>query len=98
MILAHRNSRVVIPTKLLFGCLIRITTIGLYFHHRFFSLCKKKRDWTNLAKALNGNVDEELLEQYTGTTSLPFTPSEKRIIAVKIVDDRGVEMLIVKKI
>ena len=64
----------------------------------FFPMQDEKRDWTKLAKALNGNVDEELLEQYTGTTSIPFTPGDKRIIAVKIVDDRGVEMLIVKKI
>ena len=64
----------------------------------FFPMHDEKRDWTKLAKALNGTVDEELLEQYTGTTSIPFTPGEKRIIAVKIVDDRGVEMLIVKKI
>lgn len=64
----------------------------------FFPMQDKKRDWTKLAKALNGTVDEELLEQYTGTTSIPFTPGDKRIIAVKIVDDRGVEMLIVKKI
>ncbi|HTE48383.1 MAG TPA: site-specific DNA-methyltransferase [Candidatus Paceibacterota bacterium] len=64
----------------------------------FFPMGDNKRDWTKLAKALNGIVDEELLEQYTGTTSIPFTPGEKKIIAVKIVDDRGVEMLIVKKL
>lgn len=64
----------------------------------FFPMQDEKRDWTKLAKALNGTVDEELLEQYTGTTSIPFIPGDKRIIAVKIVDDRGVEMLIVKKI
>jgi len=64
----------------------------------FFPMQDEKRDWTKLAKALNGNVDEELLEQYTGTVSIPFIPGEKRTIAVKIVDDRGVEMLIVKKI
>lgn len=64
----------------------------------FFPMQDEKRDWTKLAKALNGNVDEELLEQYTGTISIPFTLGEKRTIAVKIVDDRGVEMLIVKKI
>lgn len=64
----------------------------------FFPMQDEKRDWTKLAKALNGNVDDELLEQYTGTISIPFTPGDKRIIAVKIVDDRGVEMLIVKKI
>lgn len=64
----------------------------------FFPMQDDKRDWTKLAKALNGNVDEELLEQYTGTVSIPFTLGEKRTVAVKIVDDRGVEMLIVKKI
>lgn len=64
----------------------------------FFPMCDKKRDWTKLAEALNGTVDEELLEQYTGTTSIPFMPGDNKIIAVKIVDDRGVEMLIVKKI
>jgi adenine-specific DNA-methyltransferase len=64
----------------------------------FFPMQDEKRDWTKLAKALNGEVNEELLEQYTGTISIPFTPGDKKIIAVKIVDDRGVEMLIVKKI
>jgi len=64
----------------------------------FFPMQDEKRDWTKLAKALNGTVDEELLEQYTGTTSIPFKLGEKKTIAVKIVDDRGVEMLIVKKL
>ncbi len=64
----------------------------------FFPMQDQKRDWTKLAKALNGSVDEELLEQYTGTTSIPFASGDKRTIAVKIVDDRGVEMLVVKKI
>jgi len=64
----------------------------------FFPMQDDKRDWTKLAKALNGNVDEELLEQYTGTVSIPFSLGDKKTIAVKIVDDRGVEMLIVKKL
>jgi len=64
----------------------------------FFPMHDNKRDWTKLAKALNGTVDEELLEQYTGTVSIPFVLGDNKTIAVKIVDDRGVEMLIVKKI
>lgn len=64
----------------------------------FFPMQDDKRDWTKLAKALNGNVDQELLEQYTGTVSIPFNLGDKKTIAVKIVDDRGVEMLIVKKL
>ncbi len=63
----------------------------------FFPMKDNKRDWTKLAKALNGNVDEDLLEQYTGVVSIPFSLGDKKIIAVKIIDDRGVEMLIVKK-
>jgi len=32
-------------------------------------------------------------EAYRGTVSLPFEPGESRRIAVKIVDDRGIESL-----
>ena len=64
----------------------------------FFPMQDEKRDWTKLAKALNGSVDEELLEQYTGTKSIPFEVGDTKTIAIKIVDDRGVEMLLVKKI
>ncbi len=31
----------------------------------FFPMQDKKKDWTKLAKALNGGIDEELLEQYS---------------------------------
>jgi len=36
---------------------------------------------------------EALLEQFHGTVSLPFPAGENRRIAVKIVDDRGIESL-----
>lgn len=62
----------------------------------FFPMKNIKRDWTPLAKALNGAVDEDLLEAYTGLTSLPFSPGEHGRIAVKIVDDRGIESLVLK--
>ena len=64
----------------------------------FFPMSDQKRDWTPLAKALNGAVDQDLLEAYTGLTSLPFVPNGRRKIAVKIVDDRGIESLVVKTI
>ena len=32
-------------------------------------------------------------EQYRGTVSLPFEPGDHRRVAVKIVDDRGIESL-----
>jgi len=46
-----------------------------------------------LAKNLKAEIDEELIEAYRGTVSLPFEPGEHRRIAVKIVDDRGIESL-----
>jgi adenine-specific DNA-methyltransferase len=49
--------------------------------------------WTKLAKSLKAEVDEELIEAYKGTVSLPFKVGENRRIAVKIVDDRGIESL-----
>ena len=49
------------------------------------------------AKDLRGKtvteLNEELLGQYHGTQSLPFEPGDNRCIAVKIVDNRGIESL-----
>lgn len=64
----------------------------------FFPMKDTKRDWTPLAKALNGAVDTDLLEAYTGLTSLPFVAGENEKIAVKIVDDRGIESLVIKSL
>lgn len=64
----------------------------------FFPIQNHKRDWTKLAKALNGKVDDNLLDQYSGIKSIPFKLGENKMIAVKIIDDRGVEMLFVKKL
>ena len=36
---------------------------------------------------------EELIEAYRGTTSLPFEPGDHKRVAVKIIDDRGIESL-----
>lgn len=57
--------------------------------------------WSRLARNLKAEIDEELIEQYRGTVSLPAEPGEHkpakqqsgRRIAVKIVDDRGIESL-----
>ena len=54
--------------------------------------------WARLAKNLKVEIDEELIEAYRGTESLPFEPGEHRRIAVKIVDDRGIESLKVMEV
>lgn len=64
----------------------------------FFPQGDTNRDWTKLAKALNGTVDEDLLEFFSSDTSLPFKTGNNRKIAVKIVDDRGVESLVIKEL
>jgi len=64
----------------------------------FFPESDNKRDWTKLAKALNGKVDEDLIEQFSGTESLPFCAGNERKIAVKIIDNRGIESFVVKNL
>ena len=49
--------------------------------------------WARLARNLKAEIDEDLIEAYRGTVSLPFEAGEHRQIAVKIVDDRGIESL-----
>lgn len=64
----------------------------------FFPRGDSKRDWTKLAKALNGAVDENLLDEFTGTTSLPFDAGDNKKIAVKIIDNRGIESFVVRNL
>ena len=52
-----------------------------------------KDGWSRLARNLKAEIDEELIEAYRGTVSLPFETGENKRIAVKIVDDRGIESL-----
>jgi adenine-specific DNA-methyltransferase len=49
--------------------------------------------WARLARNLKAEIDEELIEAYRGTESLPFETGKHGCIAVKIVDDRGIESL-----
>ncbi len=59
----------------------------------FFPMSGEKDGWSRLAKNLKAEVDEELIEAYRGTVSLPFEAGKNGRIAVKIVDDRGIESL-----
>ncbi len=66
---------------------------SLFPRQVFFPLSGEKEGWTKLAKNLKAEINEELIESYHGSVSLPFTPGDKKRIAVKIVDDRGIESL-----
>lgn len=62
-------------------------------HQVFFPMADAKGGWNRLKKTVRGELDEDLLEQFHGTVSLPFETGKNRRIAVKIVDDRGIESL-----
>ena len=66
---------------------------SLYPRQVFFPMAGENEGWAKLARNLKAEIDEELIEAYRGTVSLPFEPGEYKRIAVKIVDDRGIESL-----
>jgi adenine-specific DNA-methyltransferase len=66
---------------------------SLFPRQVFFPQAGKGEGWEKLKKNIRAELDESLLHQYQGTVSLPFEAGENRKIAVKIVDDRGIESL-----
>jgi len=68
---------------------------GLCFHvsQAFFP---RTNAWDNLKKALRGTYDEAVWDHLAGTTSAPFEAGEHSQIAVKVIDDRGNELMVVK--
>ena len=66
---------------------------SLYPRQVFFPMAGEKEGWARLARNLKAEIDEELIEAYRGTVSLPFDPGDNKRIAVKIIDDRGIESL-----
>ena len=70
---------------------------GMCFHvsQAFFP---RTSAWQNLKKALSGEYDDSVWEHLAGTTSAPFEAGEHGQIAVKVIDDRGNELLVVKKL
>ena len=64
---------------------------SLFPRQVFFPMAGDKEGWARLAKNLKAEIDEDLIEAYRGTVSLPFAPGPHKRVAVKIVDDRGVE-------
>ena len=54
--------------------------------------------WENLKKALKGAYDEEVWDHLAGTVSAPFEAGEAGQVAVKVIDDRGNELMVVKSL
>jgi len=54
--------------------------------------------WDSLKKALKGEYEASVWDHLAGAVSAPFAPGEHKQIAVKVIDDRGNELLVVKKL
>jgi adenine-specific DNA-methyltransferase len=70
---------------------------GLCFHvcQAFFP---RTAAWDDLKRALRGEYDDSVWEHLAGTTSAPFQPGEHGQVAVKVIDDRGNELMVVKSL
>ncbi len=66
---------------------------SLFPRQVFFPMAGDEDGWAKLAKNLKAEIDTDLIEAYRGTISLPFKAGENKRIAVKIIDDRGIESL-----
>jgi adenine-specific DNA-methyltransferase len=68
---------------------------GLCFHvsQAFFP---RTSAWDSLKRALGADFEEGVWDHLAGTTSAPFVAGENRRIAVKVIDDRGNELMVVR--
>lgn len=53
----------------------------------------KTAAWDNLQKSLKAEFDPSVWEHLAGTVSEPFALGEKRRVAVKVIDERGNELM-----
>lgn len=66
---------------------------SLFPRQVFFPMAGKDDGWMKLKKTIRAELNESLLTRFHGTVSLPFEAGDNRKVAVKIVDDRGIESL-----
>jgi adenine-specific DNA-methyltransferase len=64
---------------------------SLYPRQVFFPMADDDEGWSKLARNLKAEIDTELIDKYRGKVSLPFEPGPHKRIAVKVIDDRGIE-------
>ena len=54
--------------------------------------------WDSLKRALKGTYDDSVWEHLAGTVSAPFVPGATGKAAVKVIDDRGNELMVVREV
>ena len=65
---------------------------------QFFFPINDNNDFTKLSKTLKDEIDLDKINFFQGSTSQPFKAGSHNKIAVKIVDNRGIESLIVREL
>lgn len=53
----------------------------------------KTSAWDNLKKSLKADFDDSVWAHLAGTVSEPFVPGESKRIAIKVIDERGNELM-----
>ncbi len=66
---------------------------SLFPRQVFFPMADDTGGWARLARNLKAEIDLERIVAYRGTVSLPIESGAHKRVAVKIVDDRGIESL-----
>jgi adenine-specific DNA-methyltransferase len=66
---------------------------SLFPRQVFFPMAGSKDGWGKLKKEIKAELDESALSKFGGTISIPFEAGQNKRVAVKIVDDRGIESL-----
>ena len=68
---------------------------GLCFHvcQAFFP---RTSAWDGLKRALKGDFEESVWTHLSGTVSQPFVAGAQGQVAIKVIDDRGNELIVVK--
>jgi adenine-specific DNA-methyltransferase len=71
---------------------------SLYPRQVFLPMANDEKGWKKVAKTLGTVVDPERVATLASTTSIPFASGPNRRVAVKLIDDRGIECLVVRDI
>ena len=62
------------------------------------AIARAKKKKSSLKKSLKVEFEDTVWEHLAGTASAPFAAGEHGQIAVKVIDPRGNELLVVKKL
>lgn len=71
---------------------------SLYPQQVFFPLAGDSDGWSKIGRSIKADINEDLLQKYHGTVSIPFESGSNKRIAIKIIDDRGIESLKIIKV